>query len=246
MCEMPNNQPPCTTYERLLAKKQLVDAQLQEAGIPLHYQLYFGADKDHLDQIALARKECCALKIFMGCSTGGLVVETEEDLDEAFRRARDVGMLVAVHAEDEAMLKEAKKRFPQATDPVLHSQLRPREAAVRACEKALHLCAKYNTPLYILHMSTKEELELVRQAKKSGLPVYAEVTTHHLFLSEQDYARHGTFVQMNPPLRTLEDQEALWQGVRDGSIDTLGTDHAPHTFAEKQLPLGRRPQGFRE
>jgi dihydroorotase len=244
VCEMPNNQPPCTNYERLLAKKRLIDRQLKEAGIPLRYRLYFGADKEHFDQIALANRETCALKIFMGCSTGGLVVETEEDLDEAFRKAHDAGMLVAVHAEDEALLKEAKRNIPHANDPALHSQMRPRQAAIGACEKALHLCSKYNTPLYILHMSTKEELELVRQAKKSGLPVYAEVTTHHLFLSEQDYARHGTFVQMNPPLRTLEDQEALWQGIKEGSIDTLGTDHAPHTLEEKRLPFGKAPSGI--
>ena len=244
VCEMPNNQPPCTTYERLLAKKQMIDAQLREVDIPLRYQLYFGADKEHFDQIALARKETRALKIFMGCSTGGLVVETDSDLDEAFRCAKDAGLTVAVHAEDEALLKEAKKRYVGATDPALHSKMRPREAAIRACEKALQLCAKHHSPLYILHMSTQEELELVRQAKKSGLPVYAEVTTHHLFLSECDYQRYGTFVQMNPPLRTVEDQEALWEGIKDGSIDTLGTDHAPHTLAEKQLPFGQAPSGI--
>jgi len=244
VCEMPNNQPPCTTYERLLEKKRLIDAQLKEVGIPLRYYLYFGADKDHFDQIALARKECPALKIFMGCSTGGLVVETSEDLDEAFRCARDAGMLIAVHAEDESLLKAAKKRHAGATDPSMHSKMRPKEAAIRACDKALQLCAKYHTPLYILHMSTKEELELVRQAKKNGLPVYAEVTTHHLFLSENDYQKYGTCIQMNPPLRTLEDQEALWEGVQDGSIDTLGTDHAPHTIEEKKLPFGQAPSGI--
>jgi dihydroorotase len=244
VCEMPNNLPPCTTYARLLEKKRLIEAQLKEAGIPLRYFLYFGADKDHFDQIVLARKICPALKIFMGCSTGGLVVETDADLDVAFRCARDAGMLVAVHAEDETILKEAKKSFIGATDPALHSKIRPKEAAIRACEKALQLCAKYNTPLYILHMSTKEELELVRQAKRNRLPVYAEATTHHLFLSEQDYQQYGTFVQMNPPLRTLEDQEALWEGIQDGSIDTLGTDHAPHTLAEKQLSFGQAPSGI--
>jgi dihydroorotase len=248
VCEMPNNIPPCTTYERLLAKKRLINAQLQAIGIPLRYALYFGADQGSLDQIALARREAVALKIFMGCSTGGLVIESDEALDTSFRLAKEAGMLVAVHAEDEILLKEAKKRFAKdlekTSDFALHSKIRPREAAIRACEKALHYCAKYQTPLYLLHIGTKEELELVREAKKSALPVYAEVTTHHLFLSEEDYQKWGAFVQINPPLRRLEDQEALWEGIEDGTIDTIGTDHAPHTLEEKRLPFGRAPSGI--
>ena len=245
VCEMPNNNPPCTTFERLIEKKKLIDAQLQEADIPLRYELYFGADKEHLDQIALVKQICPALKIFMGCSTGGLVIDTDEELDTAFRLAKESGMLVAVHAEDEALLQAAKKRHTLCgTDYALHSKYRPREAAIRAVEKALALCALHDVPLYVLHMSTREELDLVRQAKKAGLPVYAEVTTHHLFLSENDYAIHGGFVQMNPPLRTIDDQEALWEGIRDGTIDTLGTDHAPHTIEEKKLPFGKAPSGI--
>ena len=245
VCEMPNNTPPCTTLERLIEKKRLIDAQLQEADIPLRYQLYFGADKQHLDQIALVKQICPALKIFMGCSTGGLVIDTDEDLDTAFRLAKESGLLVAVHAEDEALLQAAKKRHSLCnSDYALHSQLRPREAAIRAVEKALNLCALHDVPLYVLHLSTREELELVRQAKNAGLPVYAEVTTHHLFLSENDYALHGAFVQINPPLRTFKDQEALWEGIRDGTVDTLGTDHAPHTYEEKKLPFGKAPSGI--
>ena len=244
VCEMPNNNPPCTTYERLIEKKRLIDAQLLDAAIPLRYHLYFGADKGHLEQIERVKKICPVLKIFMGCSTGGLVIDTDQDLDTAFRLAKEAGMLVAVHAEDEAILQEAKRRYPDAADFALHSKIRPREAAIRAVEKALELSARYNTPLYILHMSTREELELVRQAKKAGLPVYAEVTTHHLFLSENDYAVYGAFVQMNPPLRTVDDQEALWEGVRDGTIDTIGTDHAPHTLEEKQQAFGKAPSGI--
>lgn len=244
VCDMPNNNPPCTTLERLIEKRKLIDAQLQEADIPLRYQLYFGADKGHLDQIAIVKRMCPALKIFMGCSTGGLVIDTDAELDTAFRLAKEAGMLVAVHAEDETLLRQARQLYAGSTDYAFHSKIRPREAAIRAVEKALSLCALHEVPLYVLHMSTREELELVRQAKKAGLPVYAEVTTHHLFLSENDYAIHGGFVQMNPPLRTVDDQEALWEGIRDGTIDTLGTDHAPHTQEEKKLPFGQAPSGI--
>src|ERR1700722_1607809 len=242
--EMPNNIPPCTTYERLIAKKQLIDAQLKAVDIPLRYGLYFGADQDLLDQIPLAAHASIALKIFMGCSTGGLVIDTDQALDDAFRLAKEAKLLVAVHAEDEATLKEAKSRFHGSLDPAAHSKNRPRIAAYRATEKALNLCAKYSTPLYILHISTREELQLVKEAKKNQLPVYAEVTTHHLFLNESDYITFVTFVQMNPPLRTQDDQEALWEGINDGTVDTIGTDHAPHTVEEKKLPFGQAPSGI--
>lgn len=210
----------------------------------MRYLLYFGADQDHFDQIARVREETPLLKIFMGCSTGGLVVESDEALDAAFRLAKEAGLIVAVHAEDEAILKEAKKKFPHATDPSFHSKMRPREAAIVATKKALQLAEKHNVTLYILHMSTKEEVALVREAKQRGLSIFAEAVTHHLFLTEKEYATLGTLVQMNPPLRTQQDQEALWEGVRDGTIDTIGTDHAPHTLAEKALPFGEAPSGI--
>ncbi len=244
VCDMPNNTPPCTTLEALLEKKKLIDAQLESADIPLRYGLYFGADKAHFDQIQAASKECVALKIFMGCSTGGLVIDTDEALDEAFRIAGAADMLVAVHAEDEALLVEKRKEYAGATDPAVHSLMRPKEAAIRATAKAIALARKHSVRLYILHMSTKEEVALVRAAKQEGLKVYAEATTHHLFLSVEDYAEFGTFVQMNPPLRSKQDQEALWEGIVDGTIDTIGTDHAPHTIEEKNLPFGQAPSGI--
>lgn len=242
--DMPNNTPPCTTLERLVAKKRIIDAQLKAVDVPLRYGLYFGADRQHFDQIGSIKEECVGLKIFMGCSTGGLVIDSDAALDEAFRCAKEAEMLVAVHAEDETLLAKKRKEFAGATDPSIHSKMRPKEAAIRATAKAIELAAKYQTSLYILHMSTKEELELLRQAKRDGLSVYGEVTTHHLFFTEEDYARCGTLVQMNPPLRTREDQEALWEGVRDGTFDTIGTDHAPHTFSEKTEPFGQAPSGI--
>lgn len=244
VCDMPNTQPPSFTALALKKKRELIDSQLAACGVPLGYGLYLGADCGHLEEIEKARGVAIGVKIFMGCSTGGLVMERDADLDEAFRRARLAGMVVAVHAEDELILREAKKKYASALNPALHSMMRPREAAIRATEKALALSAKYHTTLYILHVSTKEELELIAQAKKSGVPVFAEAVTHHLFFSERDYEKWGTLVQMNPPLRTVEDNEALWEAVRNGTIDTIGTDHAPHTLAEKSQPFGLAPSGI--
>lgn len=244
VCDMPNNVPPCTTVEALEAKKRVIDTQLKRADIPLRYGLYLGADKDHLEEIPLAKGKAIALKIFMGCSTGGLVIDSDVDLERAFRLAKEADLLVAVHAEDEAILAQKRKEFKGATDPAYHSKIRPKEAAIRATAKAIHLARATGARLYILHIGTAEEVALVRTAKQEGLPVFAETTTHHLFLSEEDYAAFGTFVQMNPPLRTQSDQTALWEGIADGTIDTIGTDHAPHTRAEKELPFGEAPSGI--
>jgi dihydroorotase len=245
--EMPNNVPPCVTLERLEEKKRLIDAQLASVNIPLRYRLYLGADQNHLEEISRLNdenNEAAGIKVFMGCSTGGLVVDSDDALEEVFNRAAERNRIVAVHAEDEKTLERNRKKYAGSLNPAVHSEIRSAECALIATEKAIELSAKYQTPLYLLHMSTKEELELVRQAKKNQIPVFAEVTTHHLFFTVDDYETFGTLVQMNPPLRRYDDQEALWEGIRDGTIDTIGTDHAPHTLEEKMKPYGQAPSGI--
>lgn len=242
--DMPNNTPACVTLDLLRAKKAQIDGELRAVGLPLHYGLYLGADKNHLEEIEKVHGEAVGVKVFMGCSTGNLVIDTDEALCEVFERARRADLLVAVHAEDEELLSARKKAFGKVTDPACHSQIRSREVAIRATTKAIELAARYGNRLYILHLSTKEELELIRAAKRSGVKVYAEATPHHLFLTVHDYAKWGCFVQMNPPLRDPEDREALWEALCDGTIDTIGTDHAPHTRQEKSLPYGEAPSGI--
>lgn len=244
VCDMPNNQPACTTSERLEEKRNLIDAQLSQIDIPLRYGLYFGADKRHLNEIPKVKDQVVGIKIFMGCSTGDLLIDDDQSLAEVFRIAAEQDMLVAVHAEDEHRLCERKKIYGTETNPAVHSLIRDRQAAVIATNKAIDLAKKYGTRLYILHMSTKEEVESVRQAKKEGVKVFAEACSHHLFLTEDAYARWGTKVQMNPPLRTQDDQNALWRAIHEGVIDTIGTDHAPHTLQEKLQPYGKAPSGI--
>ncbi|NGX62089.1 MAG: Dihydroorotase [Chlamydiae bacterium] len=244
VCDMPNNTPPCTTLERLEAKKAQINAQLKSVGLPLRYGLYFGADQGHFSEIPKVANSCVALKIFMGCSTGGLVVDTDSALEEAFQIAAESKMLVAVHAEDEALLQKKRAEFRGNRRSVTHSLVRPREAAILATEKAISLARKYGASLYILHISTKEELRLIRQAKADGVRVFGETTPHHLLFSMEDYKTLGTLIQMNPPIREKEDQEALWEALRDGTLDTIGTDHAPHTLEEKKLPYGEAPSGI--
>lgn len=242
--DMPNNHPSCVTIERLIAKKRLIDAQLEEADIPLSYGLYLGADTNHLDEISKAQGVVAGVKVFMGGSTGDLLLDSQKDLLEVCRRAKESDLIVAVHAEDEKMLQARAKQYADATDFSIHSVIRSPEVAKVAVARAIEAAAKYDTTLYLLHLSSKAELELVRTAKRNHIKVVAEATPHHLFLTTHDYAKWGACVQMNPPLRSLEDQEALWEAVQDGTIDTIGTDHAPHTLAEKQLPFGKAPSGI--
>jgi dihydroorotase len=153
-------------------------------------------------------------------------------------------MLVAVHAEDEALIKEKKREFNGTPDYAHHSSLRNEEVAVVAVEKAISLTRQYGTRLYVLHTSTADEVALIRAAKQENLPVYAETTPHHLFLDTSHYDRlHGRAV-VNPPLRAAIHHEALFNAIRDGVIDTIGSDHAPHTLEEKSQAYGMCPSGM--
>lgn len=242
--DMPNTIPPTITLERLAEKETLIQQQLKKIGIPLHFGLYLGADKSHFDQIQRCKDRIVGLKVFMGSSTGNLVMDDDNSLHAAFSLAASHDLLLAVHAEDEALIHERKSLFEGRTDPRTHSELRNDEVAARATEKAIGLSRLYKTRLHILHVGTKREVQIIKQAKKEGLSVTMETTPHHLFLTVDDYAKFGTKVQMNPPLRSKEDAAALWQAIQDGVIDTIGSDHAPHTLQEKALPYGKAPSGI--
>src|SRR4029077_7532648 len=147
-----------------------------------------------------------------------------ETREAAFREAAAVDLPIVVHAEEEEILvRAAQERSP--TSYAEHSRLRPREAAIVAVEKAIRFAERYGTRLHILHLSTREEAMLVASAKERGIRITAEVTPHHLFLSEEDYEEYGSFVVCNPPIRETADCEALWKGLLDGTIDCIGTDH---------------------
>lgn len=242
--DMPNNNPSCTTFDRLIDKHALIKEQIKASGIPLRYFFYFGADRLQLKEISKAKEHAIGIKIFMGSSTGELLVDDPETLEEIFKIAADLDMLISVHAEDEEIIRLKKAEIGFCEDPSIHSQIRCRTAALKAVKLAIELSAKYHVRLCILHVSTADELELIGKAKKSGVPVFAEVSPHHLFLTTGDYAKWGTRVQVNPPLREMDDQQALWRGIHDGTVEFIGTDHAPHTLAEKNQPYGRAPSGI--
>ena len=240
--DMPNNDPPVTDAISLRAKKEIINEQLKNIGIPLRYYLYFGATNGNLNKIEEVKNEIIGIKLFMGASTGNLLISRLEDQKKWFAKAAELNLVLAVHAEDETEIQKEKKLIlnPTIRD---HSKIRSRIAAVIATKQAIALAKKYNTKLYLCHISTKEEIELIRQAKMEGLQIFTEVTPHHLFLNENDYERLGSLGQMNPPLRTIDDNLALWKAIQDDIVDTIGSDHAPHTLEEKTQPYPQSPSG---
>jgi len=231
--EMPNTDPSTTTQAAL-------DDKLQRAASKsvANYGFFIGATPTNLDEINRA-SPACGIKIFMGASTGSLLVDKPEDLERIFANGT---RLIAVHAEDEARIRARKAQFAGRTDHAVHSEIRDAECALKATELALTLSKKYRRRLHILHLSTKEEANLLRRDKPAW--VTAEVIPNHLFLNVDDYATHGSRVQMNPPIRAREDNAVLFQALRDGVIDFIATDHAPHTLEEKSRPYPECPSGM--
>lgn len=242
--DMPNNHPPIVTETSFKEKKRLIDTQIARVGIPLRYRLFFGADAKHLHELPKVKDEIVGLKIYMGSSTGGLLMSERSALEEAFRIAAAHNILIAVHAEDEELIQLNRKKYADRSDPAVHSAIRNPSVAARSVALAIELGKKHNVRLYIVHVSCREELDLIRAAKKEGIQVYAEAAPHHLFLHEAAYANLGMKGLVNPPLRHMCDCEALWEAVNDDTIDTIGSDHAPHTLAEKTGPFGSAPSGF--
>lgn len=242
--DMPNNRPACSTIFALHAKEEIVQKQLDSVSIPLRHRFYLGADKRHIQEIANLKERVAGIKIYMGSSTGDLLVDDPAALRDIFQIAAEHDLLVAVHAEDEKLLQQRKKQFGRSTDPALHSEIRSPDVAAAAVEQAILLAEATSARLYLAHVSSFAELTLIRSAKKKKLPVYAEATPHHLFLDDSAYEKLGTLALVNPPLRSRKEQEALWEAIHDETIDTIGTDHAPHLLEEKLKPYGQAPSGF--
>ncbi len=231
--EMPNTKPLTTTQAilddklQLAAKKSLVN-----------YGFFIGATAANLPDLNTATPTC-GIKIFMGSSHGALLVSTEAEIEPIFASGK---RLIAVHAEDHARIMERRKQYKDRTNPAIHSVIQDEQAALNATKLALKLSKKYQRRLHILHLSTGIEAELLRQDKPAW--VTAEVTPQHLLLNTNAYEQIGTLAQMNPPLRSPENNDLLWQALLDGVIDFIATDHAPHTLEEKQRGYPQSPSGM--
>jgi dihydroorotase len=231
--EMPNTKPLTITQAAL-------DDKLARAAdhCLVNYGFFIGATKAQLPDM-LTANPVCGIKIFMGSMHGDLLVDEEIVLDPIFAKG---DRLIAVHAEDQARIADRRAQYSDATDPAVHSIIQDNQAALNATKLAVKLSKKYQRRLHILHLSTGDEAEFLRQEKPAW--VTAEVTPQHLVLNTEAYKTKGTLVQMNPPIRSAQDNETLWQALRDGVIDFIATDHAPHTLEEKSQPYPKSPSGM--
>jgi dihydroorotase len=243
--DMPNNKPPTVTLEAL------EDKQVRAEGRSwVNYSFHLGATNDNVGLI----RELLALnggadfggiKVFMGSSTGNMLVDRNTALRDLFRIREKV---ILIHSEDEGIIKanlaEAKARWGEEVPFPAHPLIRSREACIRSTKKALEMALEYGTRLHILHVTTEEEIEMIAAAKRRHPGITAETSANYLWFSDADYDKFGGKIKCNPAIKSAADRAALRRGLSDGTLDTLGSDHAPHLLTEKQRPYLSCPSGI--
>ena len=242
--DMPNTDPPTVSLTALQAKRELA------ARVPGHWGFHLGATNDNLPEIRRALHEGAGvsfggIKVFMGSSTGGMLVDRDATLEEIFSLK---GKPILVHSEDEGLIRQGLARAQRSYGADIpfraHPSIRSREACIRSTERALEKAVRLGTRLHLLHLSTAEEVCLVRAAKRENPAITAETSAHYLWFCDEDYDRLGGRLKCNPAVKTAADRAALLEGLSDGTIDTIGSDHAPHLPAEKALPYLSCPSGM--
>jgi dihydroorotase len=231
--EMPNTQPPVFT-QALLEDKYQIGANTSLA----NYSFYMGTSQDNLEEILKTndkKKDVCGLKIFMGSSTGNLLVENPLVLEKIFGGTE---LLIATHCEEESLIKRNKAAI-EAIKPILepsdHPIIRDEEVCFESSFKAIQLAKKFDARLHILHISTAKELQLFSNLRTlADKRITAEVCVHHLHFTANDYASLGNLIKCNPAIKAPENKNALWEGLLNDQLDVIATDHAPHTWTEKQ------------
>ena len=230
--EMPNTNPTTTTCDRLREKNALG----REHSI-VNFGFYFGATIDNLDEIKNAT-ETPGLKIFIGSSTGNMLVDQQEVLERIFA---ETTLPICAHCEDESTVRANAEKYALSDDITNHSRIRSPEAALIATKRSIDLAMRHHHRFHVLHVSTAAELEPIRNARPY---VTAEVCPHHLFFNVDDYARLGSLVQMNPSIKTADDNRQLWHALLDGTIQVIATDHAPPHTRGKTATLPQKPFGL--
>ena len=239
--EMPNTKPPTLTQE-LLEQKYHRAAQVSAA----NYSFYMGASNDNLEEVLKTNgAQVCGVKVFMGSSTGNMLVDDEQVLDQLFAQCP---LLIATHCEDEFTVKSNLNAYQQKYGADIpwdkHPEIRSTEACYLSSSKAVALAQKNATRLHILHISTAKETELFdNQIPLSQKRITAEACIHHLWFTDQDYASKGSSIKWNPAVKSAADREGIWEALTDGRIDVIATDHAPHTWEEKQGNYLTAPSG---
>lgn len=230
--DMPNTKPQTTTIADLQWKLQR-GAETSAA----NYSFFFGGTNDNMDEIRkLDRSRVPGLKLFLGSSTGNMLVDKKDSLERIFGEA---DMLIAIHAEKEEVIKRNLAYYTglygEDLDISYHSKIRSEEACYASSSEAVELATRLNSRLHILHLSTAKELSLLSNAiPLSEKKITGEVCVHHLWFHDGDYAKYGNRIKWNPSIKTLEDRIALREAVKNNTIDIVATDHAPHLLSEKQ------------
>ena len=239
--EMPNTKPQATTIEKL--EEKFTRASKTSYA---NYSFMFGGTNDNLDEILkIDSKNVAALKLFLGSSTGNMLVDNPEVLEKIFA---STDLLIAVHCEDEDTIRANTKKFKDEYGdniPVkFHPIIRSEEACYLSSSKAIELAKKTGARLHVFHLSTAKETALFSNKKPlEKKKITAEVCIHHLWFSDEDYDKKGTFIKWNPAVKTTKDREGLWEALLDDRIDVIATDHAPHTSKEKANPYTKAPSG---
>lgn len=230
--EMPNTNPTTTSVAALEDKLR----RASESSM-VNYGFYIGATPDNLDELRAATRTP-GIKIFIGSSTGDLLVDDQDALERIFA---ETTLPITAHCEDEATIARNLKRLGRLEDVRQHSLLRDVEAAAVSTKRAIDLAVRHKRRFHVLHVSTAAELELIRGQAPW---ITAEACTPHLFFTTDDYERLGTRLQCNPSVKSADDRQALWGALRDGTLQVVATDHAPHTLEEKAKPYPESPSGL--
>lgn len=239
--EMPNTVPNTLT-QKLLEEKYLRASEVSLA----NYSFYMGASNDNIDEVLKTNPATvCGVKVFMGSSTGNMLVNNHETLQNIFSKCK---LLIATHCEDEAIIRANMEKFKQEYGENIpiecHPQIRSEEACYKSSSLAVELAKKYNARLHILHISTAKELELFdNKIPLKEKRITAEACVHHLWFSEEDYKTKGNFIKWNPAIKTKKGRDAILKGALENKIDVICTDHSPHTFEEKHKKYFHCPSG---
>jgi len=240
--DMPNNTPAAITIEAIEAKNSIA-----KSASYANFSFYLGATNDNIEEIKKANpQETCGVKVFMGSSTGNMLVDNEETLNNIFKESK---LLIATHCESEPIikqnLKEAKEKYGEMEIPFSeHCNIRSREACIESSKHAISLAQKYNSRLHILHISTEEETLLIEEASKISPKITAEACVHYMLLDSSMYNKMGSKMKCNPAIKEKRDREAIIKAVKNGVIKVVATDHAPHTLDEKQNNYLNAPSGL--
>ena len=239
--EMPNTVPNALT--QVLLEDKYTIAQHNS---PANYSFFMGASNDNLEEVLKTdEKNVCGVKIFMGSSTGNMLVDNETTLNNLFSQ---VPLLIATHCEDEATIRKNteiyKEKYGENIPISAHPLIRSEEACYLSSSMAVALAKKHNTRLHVLHISTAKEVGLFdNKTPLANKRITAEACVHHLWFSDKNYIEKGNFIKWNPAVKTEHDRDGIWKGLLDNHIDIIATDHAPHTLDEKSQTYLKAPSG---